>query len=57
MPGIESLKAISGFFNVTIDDLLSGEELLVIAEDENKKMEMNLRDMIFGQQTNGFFLS
>lgn len=35
-PSIDSLKEISKFFSVTIDDLLSGEKLLSIAEKENK---------------------
>ena len=48
MPNIESLKAISKFFGVTLDDLLSGEELLVIVEDDQKKKELYLRDMIYG---------
>ena len=48
MPNIESLKAISKFFSVTLDDLLSGEELLVIAEDDHKQKEMRIRDMVFG---------
>lgn len=48
MPSIESLKAISKFFAVTLDDLLSSEELLVIAEDDHKQKEMNIRDLIYG---------
>ena len=48
MPSIESLKAISKFFAVTLDDLLSSEELLVIAEDGHKKKEMYMRDLIYG---------
>ncbi|MEE0964194.1 MAG: helix-turn-helix transcriptional regulator [Ruminococcus bromii] len=48
MPSIESLKAISKFFAVTLDDLLSSEELLVIAEDDHKQKEMHIRDMIYG---------
>ena len=48
MPGIESLKAISKFFAVTLDDLLSSEELLVIAEDDHKQKEMHIRDMVYG---------
>lgn len=48
MPSIESLKAISKFFAVTLDDLLSGEELLVIAEDDHKQKEMHIRDLIYG---------
>ena len=34
-PNIDSLKEISHFFSVTIDDLLSGEKLLFIAERES----------------------
>jgi len=48
MPNIESLKAISKFFAVTLDDLLSSEELLVIAEDDHKEKTMHLRDRIYG---------
>ena len=48
MPSIESLKAISKFFTVTLDNLLSSEELLVIAEDDHKQKEMHSRDMIYG---------
>lgn len=48
MPSIESLKAISKFFAVTLDDLLSSEELLVIAEDNHKQKEMHIRDLIYG---------
>ena len=48
MPSIESLKAISKFFAVSLDDLLSSEELLVIAEDDHKQKEMHIRDLIYG---------
>ena len=48
MPSIESLKSISKFFAVTLDDLLSSEELLVIAEDDHKQKEMHIRDLIYG---------
>ena len=41
-PSIDSLKAILGFFSVSIDDLLSGEKLISIAERENKE---NIRIM------------
>ena len=37
-PNIDSLKEISKFFSVTIDELLSGEKLLSIAEKENKAL-------------------
>lgn len=48
MPSIDSLKAISKFFSVTLDDLLSGEELLVLAEDDHKQKERHIRDMMYG---------
>ena len=47
-PNIDSLKAISKFFSVTIDELLSGEEVLTIAEENQKQKEAYLRDMVFG---------
>lgn len=47
-PNIESLKAISKFYGVTVDQLLSGEELLTISEEDNKKKENHFRDLIFG---------
>ena len=47
-PNIDSLKAISKFFSVTIDKLLSGEEVLTIAEEDQKQKESILRDMVFG---------
>lgn len=37
VPNIESLKAISKFFSVSIDELLSGEEILKIADEDNKQ--------------------
>ena len=47
-PNIESLKAIAKFFGVTVDELLSGEELLAISEEDGKKREDHLRDIVFG---------
>lgn len=35
-PGIDSLKEISRYFHISIDDLLSGEELLVAAESDSE---------------------
>ena len=48
MPSIDSLKAISKFFSISVDDLLSSEELLVIVEDDHKQKETNIRDTIYG---------
>ena len=36
VPSIDSLKAISKYFSVSIDSLLSGEEILEIAGDDLK---------------------
>ena len=47
-PSIDSLKAIANYFSVTIDDLLSGEKLLFIAEKENKANVQNMCDLLFG---------
>ena len=47
-PSIESLKQISAFFSVTIDDLLSSEKLIAIAENENKSNIQNLCELLFG---------
>ena len=46
-PSIDSLKDISKFFSVSIDDLLSGEKLLSIAEKENKSNIRNMCDLLF----------
>lgn len=47
-PSIDSLKEISRFFSVTVDELLSTEKLLSIAERENKENLRNIFDMLFG---------
>lgn len=47
-PNIDSLKAISRFFGITVDELLSGDELLEIAEKDTKRKEKHLRDLIYG---------
>lgn len=47
-PNIESLKDISKFFSISVDDLLSGEKLLTIAEKENKSNIRKMCDLLFG---------
>ncbi len=47
-PNIESLKEISKFFCVSLDELLSGEEILAIAEKDHKEKERTIRDLVFG---------
>ena len=48
LPNIDSLKAISKFFGVTLDELLSGEELLFIAENDQRKNVHSLQNLLFG---------
>ena len=47
-PSIDSLKEISSYFSVSIDQLLSGEKLIFIAEKENQSNIQNLCDLLFG---------
>lgn len=47
-PSIDSLKEISKFFSVTIDDLLSGERLIYIAEKENKSNVRKICRLLLG---------
>ena len=47
-PSIDSLKDISKFFSVSIDELLSGEKLLSLAVKENKSNIKNIYDLLFG---------
>ena len=48
LPSLESLKAISKLFSVTIDQLLSGDELITIAEQDRKTNENKICDLMFG---------
>ena len=36
------------FFGITIDELLSGDELLTIAEEDTRQKEKQIRDLVFG---------
>lgn len=47
-PSIDSLKAISALFSVSIDNLLSGEELISLAEAENEEKTRTLHYLVFG---------
>lgn len=47
-PNIESLKCISKFFSVTIDELLSGEELITLAQTENRFNLKKIYSFIYG---------
>ena len=47
-PSIDSLKEIATYFSVTIDDLLSGDKLISIAEKENESNMQQMCDLLFG---------
>ena len=47
-PSIDSLKEIAKYFSVIIDELLSTDEVLTIAEKDNKQKEKHLRSLVFG---------
>lgn len=47
-PNIDSLKAIAKFFSVTIDELLSSNEVLTIAEEDNNRKQTYYCDLVCG---------
>ena len=47
-PSIDSLKELSSYFSVSIDDLLSAEKVITIARRENKSNARNLFRLLFG---------
>ena len=47
-PSIDSLKAIAKFFSVSIDALLSGDEILNLAEENQKQSNRSFCNLILG---------
>lgn len=47
-PSIESLKMIASFFSVTVDQLLSSNEVLNLAEEDERQKAVHIRNMVFG---------
>ena len=47
-PNIDSLKQIANVFSITIDELLSSDELLNIAENDKNEKENRYRGLVFG---------
>ena len=47
-PNIDSLKQLSKLYGVSIDILLSGEELLIIAEEDSKEKKNSFCSLVFG---------
>ena len=46
-PSIDSLKQIAKFFHVTVDELLSGDEILTIAEEDQRQQKDRFQDLVF----------
>ena len=47
-PSIDSLKAIAQFFSISIDALLSGDEILNLAEKDQRQSRHSFCNLIFG---------
>jgi transcriptional regulator with XRE-family HTH domain len=47
-PNIDSLKAIAKFFAVTVDQLISSEEVLTVAEADQQEKQSHFCDLVFG---------
>ena len=47
-PNIDSLKELAKFFSVSIDELLSGDEVLSIAEEDQRQKASRACDLVFG---------
>ena len=47
-PGIDSLKTLAKFFEISVDELLSSEQLLTLAEQDSRDNKKHLCDLVFG---------
>ena len=47
-PSIDSLKSIANFFSVTIDELVSSNEIINIAEEDKKRDKEKIFDLLRG---------
>ncbi len=47
-PNIDSLKALSAQFSVTVDQLLDSDQLLTLAQADTKQKEARVRDLVYG---------
>ena len=47
-PSIDSLKEISRFFSISLDELLSSEEILTAAQEDSRQKITHFRDLVFG---------
>ena len=46
-PNIDSLKAISKFFGISIDELLSGDELIEVCQKESETKVLQVKSVVF----------
>ena len=47
-PNLDSLKAIATFFHITVDELLSSNELLTVAEADKSQTKKAFLDLLYG---------
>ena len=47
-PSIDSLKAIAKYFHITIDELIGGEEMASLAEQDKKETDQKYLTLICG---------
>lgn len=47
-PSIDSLREISKFFSVSLDELLSSEEIITVAQEDSRQKIHHFRDLVFG---------
>ena len=47
-PNVDSLRAIAKFYDITLDELLSSDQLLSIAEADNKQRGNHFCDLVLG---------
>ncbi len=47
-PSIDSLKEISKYFAISLDDLLSSEEILTVAQEDSQRKIHYFQDLVFG---------
>ena len=55
-PGIDSLKALAKYFSVSVDHLLSDEELITVAEETGREKEQRCRSLMFALSDIGMVL-
>ena len=47
-PNMESLRRLAALFSVTVDDLLSANQLLCLAEEDHRRHSERSQDVVFG---------